>query len=302
MDESKITEEEVTWARRSHLSLFLFYPLFLVLALKGVPLAFVIGMLGTALVPLYIWLTKGRKSRYIAHHAKEATFLQMFMAIVGGGISLLWGGDGTSGKIMEILSYLGASFYHIGATITGSIKSTYKKIFSYPLSIFKGSQPTANSDFEESMNELKSLENLDKVTAEMLKDTLKTGSEKIREIDQLTARIQDASIKQKVQGIREVIVKIFENFKKDPEDIKLSKQFLSYYLDTTIKIIRKYIDLSEQKVISTDLTESLKKVDNLLVSIKEAFETHYSKLLSNDIMDLDVEITVMEKTMKAEGM
>ena len=309
-ENNKITDEEVKWGRRSHLSMLLAYPLLLILLSKGVAFAFPIAMLGAMLVPLYILFTKGGKSKFVATHAKEAIFMQGFMAALGAGVSYLWGGDKvvdgnlpTGSTIMQILSYTSMGIYHFGSIITGSIKASYKSLIKYPLSFFK--QPDLEkdrSDFEEQMAELRALENLDKVTASMLKETIAIGKDRVAEIDRLLAKIQDPSVKAKVLEIREQVVKIFENFKNDPEDIKISRQFLSYYLDTTIKIIRKYIDLSSQKVISPELKESLKRVDELLVSIIDAFQKHHDKLIQNDIMDLDAEITVMDKTLKMEGM
>ena len=309
-EQNNITEEEAKWGRRSHLSLLLAYPLLLILLSKSIPFAFPIAMLGAMLIPLYILLTKGGKSKFVASHAKEAVFLQGFLASLGAGVSWLWGADKmvdgsmpTGSAIMQILSYSGLGLYHIGATITGSIKASYKTLISYPLSFFKTPKlEKERTDFEEQMAELRALQNLDKVTASMLKETINLGKDKVAEIDRLSEKIKDPSVKEKVLEIREQVVKIFENFKNDPDDIKISRQFLSYYLDTTIKIIRKYIDLSSQKVISVELKESLKRVDEILVQIIDAFGKHHDKLIQNDIMDLDAEITVMEKTMKMEGM
>lgn len=304
MNESKITDEEAKWGRRSHLSLLLAYPLLIILLSKGVSFAFPIAMLVTMLVPLYILFTKGNQSRFIATHAKEAAFLQGFMATIGMGIHFLWGGENTTvNRLMQIGSYTASGLYHFGSIIAGSIKSSYKTLIRYPLSFF--STPNIEKekdDFEQKMAELRALENLDKVTASMLKETMAIGKDRIAEIDKLLEKIKDPSVREKVLEIREYVVKIFENFKNDPEDIKISRQFLSYYLDTTIKIIRKYIDLSSQKVISVELKESLQRVDSILSQIIEAFAKHHDKLIQNDIMDLDAEITVMEKTMKMEGM
>ena len=63
------------------------------------------------------------------------------------------------------------------------------------------------------MAELRALENLDKVTASMLKETMAIGKDRVAEIDKLSAKIQDPSVKAKVLEIREQVVKIFENFK-----------------------------------------------------------------------------------------
>ncbi len=301
LDESKISEEEVKWARGSHLSLLLFYPLVIILLSKSVAFSFPIAMLAVLLFPILILFTKGRKSGFVAIHAKEAIFLQLVGAMLSYGVHLLWPGAETVNRLMQVLSFSGISLYHFGAVVAGSIKSTYKKIISFPFSIFKKGKIPKDS-FEQSMDELKSLENVDKVTAQLLQETLKIGKEKVSQIDSLLPRIKEEAVKNHVVEIREWIVKIFENFAKDPADIKVSRQFLTYYLDTTVKIIRKYIELSDQKVISPELQESLSRVDGLLVEVKKAFSNHYDKLLLNDKMDLDAEITVMEKTIKLEGL
>jgi 5-bromo-4-chloroindolyl phosphate hydrolysis protein len=44
------------------------------------------------------------------------------------------------------------------------------------------------------------------------------------------------------------------------------------------------------------------KVESLLSTIKQAFDKQLAKLLEDDVMDLDVEISVLEKTMKSEGL
>lgn len=143
-EENNITEEEVKWGRRSHLSLLLAYPILFILLSKGIPFAFPIALLAAMLVPLYILLSKGGKSKFVASHAKQAIFLQGFLATLGSAVSWLWGGDKmvdgsmpTGSAIMQILSYTGLGFYHFGAVITGSIKSSYKTLISYPLSFLK---------------------------------------------------------------------------------------------------------------------------------------------------------------------
>ncbi|MCB1158963.1 MAG: 5-bromo-4-chloroindolyl phosphate hydrolysis family protein [Leptospiraceae bacterium] len=298
MPENEKEQEEKAWARRAHLSLLLAYPLLFVLLIKGVAFPFVISMLVSMFFPIYIWIAKGGKSELVKAHAQEATFLQAFMALLGFAAGQLWGGSGVTDNILATFSYFGLSLYHLGSVITGSIKASYKKFFNYPLSIFRFFR-SRRKDKEE---EERILKKVDAHTAKMYKEVMANGEKQLSEIRDISKKIVDPGIKRKVEEITGLIEQIFENFKQDPADIKMSRQFLSYYLDTTMKILRQYNNLSQQKVVSKELTESLQKVDRLLDSLKEAFEKHYAKLLSNDIMDLDTEITVMEKTMKMEGM
>lgn len=296
MEEELTEQDEKKWARRAHLSTLFGYFVFLLLVTKGISFSFAIGMLSGILLPLYILFTKGKKSEFIAEHAKEASFIAGFMALLGFGAGAYWSEGGTD-SIFKSLTYFGASFYHLFSVVAASIKSSYKKMFSYPLSFFKYFRQKK----EVQKQEQKKYGNLDKVSTGIYKDTIKKALEQRKEIETLSRKIQDSNIKNKVKLILQSLDAMFENFEKDPRDIKISRQFLGYYLDATIKIIRKYIDLSEQKVLSPELTESLRKVDSILTSIKEAFDKHHAKLLNNDIMELDTEIEVMEKTMKLEG-
>lgn len=301
IEEKDISDEEVKIARRVYLSLFLVYPIWIILLTKSISFSFPIAMLSVMLIPLYYLFTKGRKSGFVAIHAKEAIFLQLVGALLGFGVDKIWPDSDNFSRMLQVISFTGLSVYHSIATAAGAVKSSYKKLISYPLSFFKKDLKPKDK-FEEQMNELKSLQNLDKVTASVLSDTLKMGKQRISELDELNSKIKDDSIKQKIFEIREIIIKIFENFKKDPNDVNISRQFLNYYLESTVKILKKYRELSEQKIITTELTDSLKKVESILDTLKNAYYNHYEKLIQNDIMDLDAEVKVLEQTIKLEGL
>lgn len=140
------------------------------------------------------------------------------------------------------------------------------------------------------------------VTPELIATTMKEGNEKIRILGEYAQKIKDPKVSAKIYQIIEVIKKIFDNFKKDPKDIRSARQFLSYYLDTSIKIVRKYIDLSSQNVRSPEITATLTRAENMLDSIEKAFEKQQARLLRDDVMDLDVEIETLERTFSAEDL
>jgi 5-bromo-4-chloroindolyl phosphate hydrolysis protein len=140
------------------------------------------------------------------------------------------------------------------------------------------------------------------VTAEELNRTLKQGDEQIRQLQFYESQVSDPEVKEKLDKITGTVRDIFVIFKKDPKDIKNARQFLSYYLDTTIKIVQKYSALSAQHINSPQMKNTLLKAENMLDSIAVAFEKQKEKLLSNDVMDLDVEIQTLEKTFNAEDL
>jgi len=54
-------------------------------------------------------------------------------------------------------------------------------------------------------------------------------------------------------------------------------------------------------VSSDDIDEVIVKVENLFATLETAFEKQLAKLLDDNILDLDTEITLLEKTIQLDG-
>jgi 5-bromo-4-chloroindolyl phosphate hydrolysis protein len=133
-------------------------------------------------------------------------------------------------------------------------------------------------------------------------EIIQSGADKLKTLKTYIEKIKTKEVKDKVNAINTVVEKIIDDIKKDPKDVKLAKQFLNYYLDTTILILNKYIDISSQDMKSKKIKDTLVKVENLLDTIKAAFEKQLEKLYSDDLLNLDTEIQVLEQTFKVEGL
>lgn len=140
------------------------------------------------------------------------------------------------------------------------------------------------------------------ITPEEINQILKDGDEKVKLLQSYTAQIGDAKVKEKLGQITLVVKDIFLTIKKNPKNIRYAKQFISYYLDTTTNIVKKYAELSSQNVRTPEIQATLLKAENMLGSIESAFEDQKARLLRDDVMELDVEIGTLEKTLIAEGL
>jgi len=140
------------------------------------------------------------------------------------------------------------------------------------------------------------------ITPEMIQTLLRESKEKIRELEYLTKQLKDEKMRATIYHIISTVKKIYENIRRDPEKMKVARQFLSYYFDTSISIVNKYSQLSMQDVKSPEISKALMKAENMLNSIDIAFNKQLAKLLSNDAMDLDVEIETLEKTFRSEDL
>lgn len=89
---------------------------------------------------------------------------------------------------------------------------------------------------------------------------------------------------------------------KDPRDEPQLRSFFNHYLPSTIKIIRSYLDLTHQGNKTEEIRATLEKTEHTLITIETAFKNQLTKLLDNDILDLDVEVSVLEQSLRLDGL
>jgi 5-bromo-4-chloroindolyl phosphate hydrolysis protein len=130
---------------------------------------------------------------------------------------------------------------------------------------------------------------------------VKGGIEKLKKLRSNTRMIADNLVAGKVQDICKTGAEIFEYLAKNPGDIPKARQFINYYLDATEKIVNQYVELSARKDKTKEIEDSLKRVETMLDSIQETYSRQLHNLLEDDLLDLNTEISVLEKTMKYEG-
>ncbi len=145
-------------------------------------------------------------------------------------------------------------------------------------------------------------DDVDPGTADRIKKTVDEGYSKLAAIRAMAKEIKMPGVKSKVDAINEVSEKIFAHLKKNPKSVKVARKFLTYYLDSTQKILDRYIELSSQGLDSPEISSALTRAEDMLELIRSAFAKQLVRLLENDILDLDTEMSVLETTIKSEGL
>ena len=87
--------------------------------------------------------------------------------------------------------------------------------------------------------------------------------------------------------------------KENPEKLPQIRKFMSYYLPTTIKLLRSYDELSRQGVSGENITGTMEKVEGMLGTIVLAFEKQLDGLFGDQALDIS---TVLENMMAREGL
>lgn len=135
-----------------------------------------------------------------------------------------------------------------------------------------------------------------------VRQALNEGRKKLAEIRRFETIVIKPAVVAQVGQIATVVEKVLEEIEADPKELKQARQFLAYYLDATIKILNLYVGLGSQNLADEKIQGSLTRVEGLLTTLRDAFENQLKRLLSNDVMDLDTEISLLEQTIRMEGL
>jgi 5-bromo-4-chloroindolyl phosphate hydrolysis protein len=139
------------------------------------------------------------------------------------------------------------------------------------------------------------------VDPKLVVEAIKTGTDKLDRILIEATQIKAPNTIRRIKHIDAIGRKIIEDFRIDPKDVLLAQSWLNSYLDETIKLVRGYAQLSKTGARNIEAQKQMAQFDDMLDTIDDNFQKLLDKLLSNDVMDFDVNMTVMKSRLSNEG-
>ena len=131
---------------------------------------------------------------------------------------------------------------------------------------------------------------------------LQQGREAVAEIRRLNDAIPDFKISAELKQLEILTERIFAFVEKNPAKLREIRQFLDYYLPTTIKLLRQYVTLQDQGMRLGNIDEGMKRIEQMLEKIIVAFQQQLDSLFESDVVDITADIQVMEQMMAGEGL
>ena len=90
--------------------------------------------------------------------------------------------------------------------------------------------------------------------------------------------------------------------KSHPQSAPQLHSFLSYYLPTTLKILRAYGQLEAQEVTGENITAAMKRIENMMDKVVEGFEKQLDQLFLGETMDITSDVEVLERMLAKDGL
>lgn len=135
-----------------------------------------------------------------------------------------------------------------------------------------------------------------------LQSVIYQGKRSIADIRRLNDEIPDERISAQIDLIERLTAQIFDCVRKNPKKLSQIRQFLNYYLPTTIKLMEQYVTLQNQSLKTENITEGMQKIEDLLDKVIIAFQRQLDALFEADVVDITADIRVMEQMMASEGL
>ena len=288
-----ISTEDVTWARRAHLSTFLTYVLTITPLFTLHEASFL-----TVLAPLLI-LILNRKSSYVVQQSLEAGYLQIILALLFQSLPWIFpysGNEIQDGLFQAFrgLGYTGIGIFHLLSVVWATVSISYKKNYSHFLSPIK-------SFFSRRKEKIELEPGIDGATKQIYIETRNGLESQIQKFSTLSLKIIDPRIKAKCINIHTSILKLKETLEKKPSEFVNARHFFQYTMESLIMILEKYLELDSLKVKDKEVTASFQKMEPVLDTILEAIDKQHRKSLDSTVLQLDTEIEVMQKTMRMGG-
>ena len=135
-----------------------------------------------------------------------------------------------------------------------------------------------------------------------LQSVIYQGKRAIADIRRLNDEIPDERISAQIDLIERLTAQIFDCVRKNPKKLSQIRQFLNYYLPTTLKLMEQYVTLQNQSLKTENITEGMQKIEDLLDKVIIAFQRQLDALFEADVVDITADIRVMEQMMASEGL
>jgi len=124
----------------------------------------------------------------------------------------------------------------------------------------------------------------------------------LSEIKEVNDDIDNEKLSAQIDRVGVITAKILDCQRSDPEKAPQLHSFLSYYLPTTLKILRAYARLEDQEVAGENITAAMQRIEGMMDKVVEGFERQLDQLFQGDVMDITTDVEVLERMLAKDGL
>ena len=131
---------------------------------------------------------------------------------------------------------------------------------------------------------------------------IKQSNAQLQEIRRNYYKLKDPEMQKELDAISNQFRQIFKIIKEDPKDIKTARRYINTTFLSLSTIVNQSVQLFQAPNLSDEAKASLNNAKEGMRMIREATDKQMNKFYENNILDLDVELAVLKKSLSARGL
>lgn len=120
-------------------------------------------------------------------------------------------------------------------------------------------------------------------------------------IESASQNIQDGELRQQLLTMQRIAANLLTYLEKHPQSISSARRFIDTYQDRAASMAEEYHELEKTGLETEQVTETRAHIKETLFAFDEAYEKEFERVLGNKLLDMDAELSVLQKTMEADG-
>lgn len=133
----------------------------------------------------------------------------------------------------------------------------------------------------------------------LVEDYLSKAKKDVTTLTEMLPKLKEP-MKGKITEFLQIVGKIFELLKENPNTAKDLDKVINFYLPTTVKLMDNYIQLSEKPTDS--VKSSLKSMEQTMDLVNDGFMKMLDNIYQEKIMDLSSDMSVLKSMLRQEGL
>ena len=133
-------------------------------------------------------------------------------------------------------------------------------------------------------------------------EMISKGQSMLRDIRVLNSKINNPALSERVSKLERICAQIFKEVQRKPRKAPLIRRSLDYYLPVALKLLDSYSNMSAQAVKGDNVQTSLRKIEDIMDTMLEAFSNKLDGLYKDEALDISTDITVLQGMLVQEGL
>ena len=131
---------------------------------------------------------------------------------------------------------------------------------------------------------------------------IREAHSRLEQLQRANDAIDDAEISRNLARMVKAGNEILNALERNPDQSNDVRRFMNYYLPTADKLMQTYRMMMSSDNAGENIRQAMESVENSLDMIADAFEKQLDKLYSDQKLDIETDIEVLETMMAGDGL